>query len=224
MEGFLFHYHRVLFPTALYVFSNELTPGEEFTGYSGVQYRWDSLDDAEPMRANDSRWGLRLFNAVLQLLREGYDFAIFHPDDGWILDQQLDRKRLASAWSSLEAHRIDNYRLSEDLTKTHKAEILAEDILLLENRWCHHFLTHQTSIWNLRSLLRVLERDTVSSHHEYFGSRRVIELGFRMAQFSGSPITDSIGLHWQGTGYDSTRVKRSIALGFSPEGYLPPVC
>lgn len=211
LKGFLFHYKRAGMPYPLFVFTNDKNLGNE----ENIFFIQDEFPEVGITQNNAPSWGARVTESIKKLIGFGYTKAVFSPDDGWILNESVDFGRLDRIIKNFERIKADSFRLSEEIRKTHGFSEVEQDFQMIEKKYISHYLTHQTSIWKLESLLKVTLSNDCSSMNEAIGSQRCIANNYNMFQCSGTPVLEALGIH-RVEGYHADWSKKSIQLGFSP--------
>ena len=211
LDGFIFHYNRCNIGIKLFVFTNE----KDRVSDNNIEYIIDDIDISHAFTSSDNNWGVRLKNSINFLKETGYEYVIFNPDDGWILNEILDKGRLEYVINNLKINNIDNYRLSQRIEHIDNKNI-NNDFELIHPHYLTHYLTHQTSIWNINSLCLITNNNDTSRMHESDGSNRCLTNGFKMFQYVNNPVLDSIGVNHCTVGFDKDKIEQSIKLNYNP--------
>lgn len=144
-------------------------------------------------------WGHRLKAAVHHLRNEGFTHAVWSCDDGWYEDVSQDR--FNHIIQEVERLNPGNFRLTESLCQSDhhiSCRKLADDIvepLPFSDRLPCHFITHQTSLWNLQVLDEITKKYDCACRHENSGAFRFHHGGWRAMEYEGSAVIPSLGVY-----------------------------
>lgn len=137
-------------------------------------------------------WGKRLKEALKIIKNDGFKYVVFTCDDGWI--RSFDHGRFNLILEIMRKHNPDRIQLIET-SPGYILEKLDDDVSLISPKsdvpW---YLNHQTSIWNLDSLDKLVREDDCATASKRDGSERSKKLGYRFLIFN-QPITISSGVN-----------------------------
>jgi hypothetical protein len=156
-------------------------------------------------------WGRRLQSAIDVMLRYGFSHAIWCCDDGWF--GSTDWNRLSRIMTAVSRYKPDYFRLTESLSRsTHKTPFrkLDDDVLELlpqKGSLPCHYISHQTSLWDLHTLKRITRPLDCACRHENSGTYRFYNAGFRAMEYEGDPVIPSLGVFGD-DGFDRARIHR----------------
>ena len=147
-------------------------------------------------------WGRRLDSAISFMLRNGYTHAIWCCDDGWFTAANIER--LSRVIHAVNRYKPGYFRLTEKLCVDGKLDTfrkIEEDVVELlpsrANLPCH-YVSHQTSLWDLDVLAKISKRWDCACRHENSGTYRFYDGGFKALEYEGTPVIASLGVFSDG--------------------------
>ena len=195
-DHFAFYHLKSGIELPLYIFSDE----ERRLDTEGVKHIRDNHSTAEGNLGQTPLWGHRLKNA-LSFLMENYKYAIFSADDGFFFD--MDIPRFKDIFAKFKKHDADYYSLMHNFVKEGVGHNkIDDDFLLMDYADLPHYLTHQTSLWKLESLNKLVDLNDTASINEYAGLARMVANNIQLHHYENAPPFDSRGIHHWEAGFD----------------------
>ena len=224
IEPFIERYIAGALPYPLYIFSDGEKPRGLAANVHWIQDKW-TFQDSDRLLAIGYRaalrlscrlrrrsrpysnnllgytplWGHRLKSAIAQLRKLGYSHGIWSCDDGWF--KAFETERLERILQLIDQYKPGTYRLTESLSRSnHQTPFrrLAADLLELKpdpsNLPCH-YITHQTSLWDLKVLDQVTRWNDCACRHENSGAFRFHRGGWAAMEYEGDPVIPSLGVY-----------------------------
>lgn len=191
IDHFVHYYRTSGLSCPLYVFSDE----EDRISDDMVIHIKDNYSSNTDHLGRIPEWGHRLKDAI-SFLKKKYDYAIFTVDDGLFLD--IDIKRFCDIFEKFKSNNLDYYSLQQDFKKELSYLKIDDNFLKMDKKFLPHYLTHQTSLWKLASLDKLVDRNDNACMNEYNGFSRIVHNNIDLYSYEGRKVFNSVGInHWQ---------------------------